>query len=414
LEPIFRVLPRQVDQTLAAALRQWMPGASWNAVRKLLKARRVMLSGNVCVDPARRLKLHDVVKVLAHPAAPPPREEDVRIRYLDEHVVVVEKPAAAPLPQAGDPFPAWVSFAAVAGLIALVPLALVYGQSVAPWILPGLMGGFLLFGFVRGVRIYEAFVEGAQEGFQVALRIITHEAANSPFREAIQVIEDDPDTVLDVLDLLQRDALPRNQARQPIVRGGLDRLQLSGAVVLDSGVYRFKNELYRTVLSKHFSAAHVGHLLRMSGRWQEAIGYLSVELAQKPHERASLLEAIVQSIYASDDLESAYSILLQGIQHGFGLSHVGIYRAWEGRGKLMLVQSDIAEAMPREIDLSDLDCVEVQTFRSSDYALRGAPDDRRLVARLVPERRPIGLVTINHYFSVIAAHDAVYHRQAES
>ncbi|MCR4414279.1 MAG: RluA family pseudouridine synthase [Thermoguttaceae bacterium] len=92
-EPIFRVLPRQVDQTLAAALREWMPGASWNAVRKLLKARRVMLSGNVCVDPARRLKLHDVVKVLAHPAAPPPREEDVRIRYLDEHVVVVEKPA---------------------------------------------------------------------------------------------------------------------------------------------------------------------------------------------------------------------------------------------------------------------------------------------------------------------------------
>lgn len=234
---------------------------------------------------------------------------------------------------------------------------------------------------------------------QMALRITTHEAANPLFREAIQVIEDDPDTVLDVLDLLQRDALPRNQARQPIVRGGLDRLQLSGAIVLDSGVYRFKNELYRTVLSKHFSAAHVGHLLRMSGRWKEAIGYLSVKLAQKPHERASLLEAIVQSIYASDDLESAYSILLQGIQHGFGLSHVGIYRAWEGRGKLMLVQSDIAEAVPREIDLSDLDCVEVQTFRSSDYALRGAPDDRRLVARLVPERRPIGLVTIDHYFS---------------
>lgn len=234
---------------------------------------------------------------------------------------------------------------------------------------------------------------------QVAQRISIHEAANPPFREAIQVIEDDPDTVLDVLDLLQQDALPRNQARQPIVRSGLDRLQLSGAVVLENGVYRCKNELYRTVLLKHFSAAHVGHLLRMSGRWQEAIGHLSVRLAQKPHERASLLEAIVQSIYASDDLEQAYSILLQGIQQGFGLSHVGIYRAWEGRGKLMLVQSDIAAAVPREIDLSDLDQVEVQTFRSSDYALRGAPDDRRLVARLAPERRPIGLVTIDHYFS---------------
>lgn len=234
---------------------------------------------------------------------------------------------------------------------------------------------------------------------QVALRICAHEAADSPFREAIQVIEDEPDTVLDVLDLLHRDALPRNQARQPILRGGLDRLQLSGAVVLDSGVYRFKNALYRTVLGERFSPAHVGHLLRMNGRWQEAIGYLSVTLAQSPHERASLLEAIVQSIYASDDLEGAYLALLQGIQRGFGLSHVGIYRAWAGRGKLLLVQSDVAETVPREIDLGDLDRVEVQTFRSGDFALRGAPDDRRLVARLLPERRPIGLVTIDHYFS---------------
>lgn len=92
-EPIFRVLPRQVGQTLAAALREWLPGQTWDAVRKLILSRRVMLSGNVCVDPARRLKLQDVVKILAHPAAPPPQPHDVRIRYLDAHVVVVEKPA---------------------------------------------------------------------------------------------------------------------------------------------------------------------------------------------------------------------------------------------------------------------------------------------------------------------------------
>jgi len=92
-EPIFRVLPAQVGQTLAATLRQWLPGQTWNAIRKLIRSRRVMLSGNVCVDPARRLKLQDVVKILAHPTAPPPRPQDVRIRYADAHVVVVEKPA---------------------------------------------------------------------------------------------------------------------------------------------------------------------------------------------------------------------------------------------------------------------------------------------------------------------------------
>jgi 23S rRNA pseudouridine1911/1915/1917 synthase len=91
--PIFRVLPRQVDGTITAALREWLPGKSWSQVRGLLQSRRVMLSGNICVDPARRLRLSDVVKILPHSAAPPPKEDDVRVHHLDVHVVVVEKPS---------------------------------------------------------------------------------------------------------------------------------------------------------------------------------------------------------------------------------------------------------------------------------------------------------------------------------
>jgi 23S rRNA pseudouridine1911/1915/1917 synthase len=90
---LFRVLPKQVDQTIAAALREWLPGQSWSETRKLVTQRRVLVNGNLCVDAGRRLRLTDVVKVLAHSTAPPPTEHDVRIRYLDEHVVVVEKPA---------------------------------------------------------------------------------------------------------------------------------------------------------------------------------------------------------------------------------------------------------------------------------------------------------------------------------
>lgn len=90
---VFRVLPRQVDATLAAALREWLLGKPWSQVRKLIAARRITLNGNVCIDPARRLRLTDVVKLLPHPAALPPREKDVRIRFLDADVVVVEKPA---------------------------------------------------------------------------------------------------------------------------------------------------------------------------------------------------------------------------------------------------------------------------------------------------------------------------------
>jgi 23S rRNA pseudouridine1911/1915/1917 synthase len=92
-EKIFRVLPRQVDQTVAAALRQWLPGQSWSEVRRLLQSRQVMLNGNICMKPDARLRLVDVVKILSQPVAPPPSELDVRIRYIDSHIVVVEKPA---------------------------------------------------------------------------------------------------------------------------------------------------------------------------------------------------------------------------------------------------------------------------------------------------------------------------------
>ena len=90
---VFRILPRQIDTTLAAALRGWMPDRSWSQIRKLLKARQVMVNGNLCLDAGRRLKLQDVVKVLPRSAAPLPKVHDIRIEYLDQHVVVVEKPA---------------------------------------------------------------------------------------------------------------------------------------------------------------------------------------------------------------------------------------------------------------------------------------------------------------------------------
>ena len=40
------------------------------------------------------------------------------------------------------------------------------------WLLPMIMGGLLVFGYLKGVGVYEAATEGAKEGFQVAVRII--------------------------------------------------------------------------------------------------------------------------------------------------------------------------------------------------------------------------------------------------
>lgn len=89
---VVRVLPVQVDRTLAAIVKQALADLSWADVRKLIRGRRVTVNGNVCLDAGRRMKLTDVIKVHPHPTAAPPREDDVLIRYLDAHVVIVEKP----------------------------------------------------------------------------------------------------------------------------------------------------------------------------------------------------------------------------------------------------------------------------------------------------------------------------------
>ncbi len=74
-------------------------------------------------------------------------------------------------------YPVWVSYAALGLLALLIPCAVFFGQAASAWILPGLMVGFLVFGLLRKVRIYEVFVEGAKDGFQVALRIIPYMVA---------------------------------------------------------------------------------------------------------------------------------------------------------------------------------------------------------------------------------------------
>jgi spore maturation protein SpmA len=85
-------------------------------------------------------------------------------------------PGESPESALDDPgsYPAWVSWTLLGGIVALVPLLILFNRSVSPWILPGLVAGLLAFGMARKVKVYETFVEGAKEGFQVAVRIIPY------------------------------------------------------------------------------------------------------------------------------------------------------------------------------------------------------------------------------------------------
>ena len=90
-----------------------------------------------------------------------------------EPVSGVETPQVSAEASSGA-YPVWVSVTALAGIVAVIPLAVVYGAAVSPWIIPGLMVVLLGFGATRRVRVYEVFVDGARDGFQVALRIIPY------------------------------------------------------------------------------------------------------------------------------------------------------------------------------------------------------------------------------------------------
>jgi spore maturation protein SpmA len=86
-------------------------------------------------------------------------------------------PPSDPMPSQASGYPVWVTVMALCALAALVPVTVLYGKAIAPWIIPGLMVFFLGFGAIRRVRIYEVFVEGAREGFQVAIKIIPYMVA---------------------------------------------------------------------------------------------------------------------------------------------------------------------------------------------------------------------------------------------
>jgi len=80
----------------------------------------------------------------------------------------------------GQAYPLWTTFLALGTVILLIPITIFYGNIISPWIIPSLLLSLLTFGYVRGVAIYESFIDGARDGFEIAVRII-------PFLVAILV-----------------------------------------------------------------------------------------------------------------------------------------------------------------------------------------------------------------------------------
>jgi len=93
----FAVIVPEAGHTLAKVLRSRLHESqpSWNDVRSLITGRRVKVGDSLCTDPTRRLKENEIVELLANSVHRPKTAttEGLVIRHLDEHIIVVEKPA---------------------------------------------------------------------------------------------------------------------------------------------------------------------------------------------------------------------------------------------------------------------------------------------------------------------------------
>src|SRR5262245_58568315 len=99
---VFHLAAEHGGLTLAAALKRLLPptgsvsegeGLPWSQVKKLIAGRRVQINGNLCLDEGRKVAAGDVVHVWDHALASPATAADVQLVFVDEHLVVVNKPA---------------------------------------------------------------------------------------------------------------------------------------------------------------------------------------------------------------------------------------------------------------------------------------------------------------------------------
>lgn len=127
------------------------------------------LFATICSTTIAILAARFYSRFTAVPAGPSATASDA-----PSDVASAEDPLAEPAPDTPPGYPAWVSALALACVVGMVPLTIFWGQAIAPWIIPGLMVGLLTFGALKRVNVYEVFVEGAKDGFEVAVRIIPY------------------------------------------------------------------------------------------------------------------------------------------------------------------------------------------------------------------------------------------------
>jgi len=89
---LFHLSEEDNGQTLGGALKKRMSQWSWGQTREAILKRRVQVNGNLCLDQARKVTSKDVIKLWTESLPKPVQPSHVKIVYVDDFIVVVEKP----------------------------------------------------------------------------------------------------------------------------------------------------------------------------------------------------------------------------------------------------------------------------------------------------------------------------------
>jgi len=89
---IFHLSDDDNGQTLGSAIKKRMQEWSWGQTREAILKRRVQVNGNLCLDQARKVTSKDVIKLWRESLAKPVQLTAVKFAYVDDFLVVVEKP----------------------------------------------------------------------------------------------------------------------------------------------------------------------------------------------------------------------------------------------------------------------------------------------------------------------------------
>ncbi len=93
--PKFQLIHLQDEDdglTLSKCLKRHLDGMSWGEIKTAILKRRVQVNGNLCLDAGRKVNPKDVIKLWKESLPRPVDETAVKIAYVDDFLVVVEKP----------------------------------------------------------------------------------------------------------------------------------------------------------------------------------------------------------------------------------------------------------------------------------------------------------------------------------